>query len=304
MTEASNPRPGLIVLLIAVVVIFILVAVILLFPPGGNGDDGENGGGGEGPWKDLTRMKASISEVTVFNYNEIDGPTSLDERTDVTDTVYMLIGLQENLTSEDIVSMRDFAERGGKVIVADDGTRANRISNFFQGESDGKVEYTGKNYLVDSLFTEGPNSDPGWVHNVRFIKGYSIVQGTQPHDVLVDRPKGLIITGEGRPVLTTTKELTVIDMNENGEMDLEEGNEDIYQAYGPVAAEFDVGENGGTITYFSSTGIFTDSMFSEAENEEFLREYLLSLIPDGGRILLDDSKQTGEYSPHTAVIPG
>ncbi len=303
MTEEKERRPGLIILLLAVVAVFVIVAVIILFPPGGGGDGDGNDTEEVGPWRDLTKMKASLSEVTIFNFLEAEGPSDLDAELNPEDTVYMLIGLQQNLTSEDIVSIKDFAERGGKVIVADDGIAANRLSNFMQGTSKGKVEFTGKAYLVDSLLVEGAGSDPGWVHNIRFIKGYSLIRQNDPHNVLIDRPKGLVISGEGRPILTTIKNLTVIDMNENGEMDLQDDNKDLYAPYGPMAVEFNVGDSGGKVTYFSSTGLFTDSMFSETENEEFIREYIRSLIPLGGDVLLDDSKQTTSYSPHTAVIP-
>jgi hypothetical protein len=303
VTDENGKRPGLIILMIALVSVFVLIAVIILFPPGGGGDG--NGGGSEdtGPWKDMTKFKASLSEVTVFNYYDVNGPGSLDEELDPVDSVYILMGLQDNLTSEDIVSMRDFALKGGKIIVADDATQANRLSEFLSGSAGGKVEFTGKSYLVDSLFTEGPDADKGWVHNVRFVKGYSLVKGSNPHDVLTDMPNGLIVTGEGSPVLTTTKNLTVIDMNDNGEMDVQADNMDIYSPYGPIGVEFNLGEKGGKVTYFSTTGIFTDSMFSEAQNEEFIRSYILSLIPGGGDVKYDDSKQQTPYSPHTTVIP-
>ncbi len=303
MTEEKGRSPGLIILLLAVVSVFIIVVVIILFPPGGGGDGNGNGTEETGPWRDLTKMKASLSEVTIFNFLEAEGPSDLDLELNSDDTVYMLIGLQDNLTSEDIVSIKDFAERGGKVIVADDGVAANRLSNFMQGTSQGKVEFTGKAYLVDSLLVEGAGADPGWIYNIRFIKGYSLIRQNDPHIVLVDSPNGLIISGEGKPILTTTKNLTVIDMNENDEMDLQDDNKDIYAPYGPMAVEFNVGNSGGKITYFSSTGLFTDSMFSETENEGFIRDYIRSLIPLGGDVLLDNSKQTTSYSPHTAVIP-
>jgi hypothetical protein len=298
-------RPGLILFIIAVLVVSVLVAVIILFPPKGNGDSNQDDDQGTGPWKDLTKLKASLSEVTTFNLDSISNPQSLDDELDPGDTIYFLIGIQQNLSSEDIVAIKDFTERGGKVVLADDGDSSNRLSDFMQGTSGGKVEFTDRNYLVDAGFGDDPSTDPGWIHNIRFIKGYSLVEGEQrPHEVLIDKPKGLVITGDGQPILTTTKQLTVIDMNDNGEMDLEEENKDLYSPYGPIGVEFSAGDNGGSVTYFSSTGHLTDSMFSELENEDFIRSYLLTLIPNGGDILLDSSKQLTDYSPHTAVIPG
>jgi hypothetical protein len=303
VTDEIKRRPGILILLLAVVVIFVLVAVILFFPPTGDGNGDDNGNGDDkGPWKDLTKMKGSISGERLFNYLEIEGPLSLEEQTNEEEMAYMMIGVESELTSEEIVAIRDFTLEGGSVIIADDGMNSNRLSNFTIGLTGGRAEFTGHNYLVDK-FTGEPSSDPGWVHNIRFIKGYSLPIGGRVYSLLVDQPKGLYVTGDGYPVLTTTKNLTIIDINDNGEMDMANGEFEPHVPFGPFAARYDIGDNGGSITYFSTTGLFTDSMFDEAENEQFLKAYLFSLLPTGGRVVLDDSKQVRGTSPHTMVIP-
>jgi hypothetical protein len=103
--------------------------------------------------------------------------------------------------------------------------------------------------------------------------------------------------------LTTTKELTVVDLNDNGEMDMIDGEFEPFYPFGQFGARYDAGTNGGSITFFSTTGFLTDTMFSESQNEGFIRAYIYSLLPEGGDILIDDSKQEMSYSPHRAVIP-
>ena len=305
MTEQTKRKPGFLILVLVIVVIFILVAVILIFPPFGDGDgNGEEEPEDIGPWKDLSKMKASINEIIIFNYREANGPHELDEILNEEGTIYMIIGVEQEFTSEDLVSIRDFAEDGGKVIIADDGTNTNRLANYTYGIAGGKPEFTGHNYLSDNTFLEEQDGvDPGWVYDHRFIKGYSLPVRGQIYNVLTDRPKGLIVSGPAKTILTTTKDLTIIDLNDNGEMDQHDGEFEPYVPYGPIAVKYDIGTSGGSITYISTTGIFTDSMFSEASNEGFIRAYLLSLIPEGGDVVLDDSKQLHRFSPHTTVIP-
>ncbi len=305
MTEQTKRKPGFLILVLAIVVIFVLVAVILIFPPSGEGD----GNGGEdpediGPWGDLSKMKASINEIVIFNYDEVSGPHELDDVLNEEETVYMMIGVEKEFISDDLISIGDFAKDGGKVIIADDGTNTNRLANYMYGIAGGKPEFTGHNYLSDNTFLEEQDGmDPGWVHNIRFIRGYSLPVRGQVYNVLTDSPKGLYVSGPARMVLTTTKNLTIIDLNDNGEMDQLDGEFEPHVPYGPIAVKYDIGTSGGSITYISTTGIFTDSMFSEANNEGFIRAYLLSMIPDGGDVLLDDSRQLHRFSPHTTVIP-
>jgi len=284
--------------------VILLVLVVVLFPPGG-GKDGNSGNGTEdtGPWKDLTKLKASISDITILNLDDAAGTSSLDDVVAPEETLYMLIGVESNLSSQDIVSIRDFLMKGGSVIVADDGTQANRLSDFLLGSAGGKVEFTGHNYLVDKLTYDPPETDPGWVHNVRFVRGYSRPMDGRVFDLIVDRPNGLVVSGPARTVVTTTKNLTIIDMNDNGEMDQTDGVFEPHVPYGPIAVQYSIGEKGGSITYFSSSGLFTDSMLQEGDNEDFIRVYLLSLLPEGGVVLMDDTFQLHGYSPHTAVIP-
>lgn len=303
MSEERKIGPKMVMLGIIVVAVLMIAAVILVFPPeNGDGNGGENGEE-VGLWKDLSDMKASISEVTVFNYNEVNSPQELDSVQDPGDTVYMLIGVESNLTSSDLVSISEFSKRGGHVIIADDGTKANRLSNYTISLLGGKATFMGHDYLVDRKVTDPLDSGTGWIHNVRFIKGYSFPIRGQQYNILADKPRGLNLTGDPHLVVTTTKELTVVDLNDNGIMDQHNGDFEPFYPYGPFGARYDAGTNGGSISFFSTTGFFTDSMYSEAQNEGFLRAYLYSLIPNGGDILLDDSKQMYSYSPHRSVIP-
>jgi hypothetical protein len=294
--EKKSNRSLLFFAMVVLLIVTVIVAAMLF-----SGSGGDNGDGNEdnGPWKDLDSFKASISEIPYFNFYEVNNPEKLDEVDDPGRTVYLLIGLEEGVNSTELVSMGDFLDEGGHVIVADDGTNANRISDYLQGRAGGKVTFTGNRYLVDKLFSD-PSDDRGYVYNLSFVKGYNLPLNNEVYDLLYHSPNGLEFGGPARTVMTTTKNLTVIDQNDNWQMDLVE---DKYKPYGPVSVEFDIGTKGGRITYISTTGFFTDNVYGLYDNEVFIRGFIYNSIPQGGDVILDNSKQVNRYSPHTDVLP-
>ncbi|MFO8052134.1 MAG: hypothetical protein R6V01_10635 [Thermoplasmatota archaeon] len=286
--------------LISFVIVLMIIAAlaIIVISTGIRNDDGSEEEE-SGPWKDLTIMKTTLNGDTYLSYDEIDGPGNLDGVQSPEKSVYMLIGIQENLNSTEVVSIGKYLDRGGHVIIADDGTRSERISNYTFGRTGGKVNMLGHRYLVDKKFTDPDTADGGYDYNLSFIKAQSMKIEGEDYLTLVHAPKGMNYTGPGTELLTTTKMLTVVDTNDNWQMDLE----DIYMQYGTIGVRFEAGDNGGSITFISSTGLFTDNVFDRYQNGDFLLTYLGSMLPDGGKVLLDQSKQITSYSPHTEVIP-
>ncbi|MBN1390310.1 MAG: hypothetical protein JXA22_06690 [Candidatus Thermoplasmatota archaeon] len=297
MSEKSRSRQrDLLGILVVVAIVFILI-IVLVYPREDQGGDGDEMR--KGPWRDLDHFKRSISEVHFFDYTEVDGTKKLGEVTGPEDSVYLLIGIETQMNSSELVDIGNYLDRGGHVIVADDGTNGQRLADYLIGKAGGKVNFTGHRYLVDRLFSD-PEGDRGFVYNMSFIKGDSFdIQGTR-YELLFHSPNGLSFTGPGRPISWTTKQLTVVDLNDNWQMDLEGDN---YIPNGRIMIEYDIGATDGKVTYISTTGLFTDNVFDRYQNEEFIRAYLYTLIPSGGRIMLDTSKQWERYSPHVAVLP-
>ena len=188
--------------------------------------------------------------------------------------------------------------RGGFVIIADDGTNANRLGDLPLSEGEKRIEFRGKPYLVDKTLSE-PTDDRGYLYNKYFIKAHSTIGG-RDYEVIVHRPNGLNSSEGGNYLLKTSKQLTVIDMNEN---EIQDMDTDKYAPYGPIAIEYRIGSNNGGIVYISSTGLFTDNTFDLKNNEAWFRAYLTQFLPSGGRVLLDTSKQSSSMSPHDETIP-
>ncbi|MGA1793381.1 MAG: hypothetical protein ACMUHM_05475 [Thermoplasmatota archaeon] len=297
MSESRRSRQRTVVGILVIIAIVFILMIILVYPR----EPDENGNGNErqGPWRDLDSFKRSISEVNRFNYYEVKGADELEDIITPTESVYLLIGLETSVNSSELVDIGNYLDSGGHVIVADDGVEAQRITNYLFGRAGGKVNFTGHRYLVDRLFSD-PEGDRGFVYNVSFIRGDTFNLMGKRYKLLLHSPNGMEFTGPGKPLSWTTKQLTVVDLNDNWQMDLEG---DRYLQFGDMMVEYDIGTNGGKITYVTTTGLFTDNVFELEENEAFIRAYLYSLLPTGGDVVMDTSNQWGKYSPHTEVLP-
>jgi hypothetical protein len=227
------------------------------------------------------------------------GPSDLDEVSNPAETVYLLIGIQKNITTFDYNSIKDFIKKGGKAIIADDGTMANRLASIPTISGLNELRFVGKPYIVGNTLAEKNSGvDPGYIYNTSFIESTATIKGAK-FNLVIHEPMGLMDTDDGNAIINTLKQLTVIDENGNGEMDLE----DTYRPYGPIGVEYRIGDNGGGILYVSTTGMFTDNVFTLRDNGEWLKNYLFNWLPQGGDVILDQSKQNYNYSPHLVKIP-
>ncbi len=298
MTEEKKGRhPEKAIMVIAVSALILIIGVSIYF-------DGDGGGGGndevnDGPWSDLDKLKRSLGEIPAFQYSEVRSTDELDSIQKPGNAVYMLIGIERELNTSNYISIKNFIMGGGFVIIADDGTNANRLGDLPISEGEKRIDFIGKPYLVDSTLTE-PIDDRGYLFNKYFIRAYSTIRDKN-YEVIIHRPNGLNSSDGGNTLLATSKQLTVMDMNENEIID--DDPPDKFAPYGPIAIEYRIGSNDGGIVYISSTGLFTDNVFDLKNNEAWFRAYLTQFLPSGGRVLLDTSKQSSSMSPHDEAIP-
>ncbi len=295
--EKKERHPGKAIMVIAVSALILIIGVSIYFDRDGNG--GGNGDDNDGPWSDLDDLKRSLGEIPAFQYSEVRSTDELDSIKDPGNVVYMLIGIERELNSSNYISIKNFIMDGGFVIIADDGTNANRLGDLPLSEGEKRIDFIGKPYLVDRTLSE-PTDDRGYLYNKYFIKSYSTIGGRN-YEVIVHRPNGLNSSEGGNVLLKTSKQLTVIDMNENEIID--DDPPDKFSPEGPIAVEYRIGSNDGGIVYISSTGLFTDNVFHLKNNEAWFRAYLTQFLPTGGKVLLDTSKQMSSMSPHDENIP-
>ena len=295
--EKKERHPEKAIMVIAVSALVLIIGISIYFERDGGG--GGNGDVSDGPWGDLDDMKRSLGEIPAFQYSELRSTDELDSISDPGNAVYMLIGIEREVNSSNYISIKNFIMGGGFVIIADDGTNANRLGDLPITEGEERIEFIGKPYLVDKTLSE-PTDDRGYLFNKYFIKSYSTI-GSRNYELIVHRPNGLNSSDGGNELLTTSKQLTVIDMNENEVID--DDPPDKFAPKGPIAIEYRIGSNDGGIVYISSTGLFTDNVFDLKNNEAWFRAYLAQFLPSGGRVMLDTSKQMNSMSPHDETIP-
>ena len=180
---------------VALVVVLILVALGL----GATRNDEEEKE--EGPWTDLKGFKGAVSNIEGIRYYDAASPLDLNDVTDHRNTLYYLIGIERELTVDEIQAIRDFVAAGGKVVVADDGTMANDLGHIPKESAGGTVRFEGHKYLVQ----RGANDvDPGYMLNRSFVKSVSNIAGWTYH-IVAHEPMGLNATGVPFVWLKTTK---------------------------------------------------------------------------------------------------
>jgi hypothetical protein len=286
-------------LAIAIALLLVTIVLYLVFPRGGSDDHDDD----KGPWKDMNDFKYALNGLEDYTYNEISGTDELKLISSPPSSLYILMGIERELSNSDILTIKGFLEGGGKVMVVDDGTEANDLSDFLQGISGGRVRYTGHEYLVDKRLTD-LGDDRGYLYNMNFVKCLVHPDIYYPLEIIAHRPKGFGLPDVGSAMVKCKMNLTVIDNNDNDEMDLE----DTFRSYGPVCVEVRIGSNGGIIQYYSTSGMFTDNVMdittgSQRNNERFVMANIAHLLPTGGHIYYDPSKQAKAYSPHNELLP-
>ncbi|MDG6225404.1 MAG: hypothetical protein QCI82_07815 [Candidatus Thermoplasmatota archaeon] len=292
MSPISTERKGRIVVAAFIVVAMLFMIGLIVWGPRGEPKEKERIE--SGPWSDLKGFKRTVNDFSTIKYYEVSSPMTLSTTDDPSKTLYMLIGIEKPLNSSEFFTIRDFIHSGGKVLVADDGTLANDLGLIPKSTGNGEVEFLGHPYIVQAMQGE---SDTGFQGNRSFVKTQANING-RILNVITHDPMGLNHTGSGNVVLKTTKQLTVVDLNRNYVQELS----DLYKPFGPIAVEYQLGDNGGGIVFFSTTGLFTDNVFKLEDNEAFTRSYIVTLLPEGGSILFDPSKQASSRSPHRTVL--
>lgn len=292
MSSLSTDRKGRIAVAAFIVVAMLFIIGLVIWGPRGEPKEKEHIE--TGPWSDLKGFKRTVNDFHTIKYYEVSSPMTLSTVANPSKTLYMLIGIERPLNSSEFFAIRGFIHAGGKVLVADDGTLGNDLGSIPKATGNGDVEFLGHPYIVQAMVGE---TDTGFLQNRSFIKTQANING-RILNVIAHDPMGLNITGSGNVVLKTTKRLTVVDLNRNYVQELS----DLYMPFAPIAVEYQLGENGGGITFFSTTGLFTDNVFKLEDNEAFTRSYIITLLPEGGSILLDPSKQASSRSPHRTVL--
>lgn len=237
----------------------------------------------EGPWCDMIGLKQELNSLSSMPVKYVDSTEDARGIPEPSRTLYVLPGLDTPLTGNDVLSLKSYVEAGGHLILADDGNMTEHLAHAFG------IHLWAKPYRPGWRYTDD------WVYNLSFIKCVGELGGVN-FTVLVHKPMGINLTGEGEIVLSLPHYAT-IELNGDGKESLG----DAFFAVAPVAVEVR-SDGGGTMLFVSSSGLFTDNVFDSYDNRAFLRAYFASVLPGGGRVYFDDTKQLFGISPHNVIL--
>jgi hypothetical protein len=234
-------------------------------------------------WKKCSvfwNMMQKEGQANYQTYTMVGSPTVLRNIDQPEKTLYIALGVEKEYNAAEIESLKDFYNRGGKIIIADDHAGANSFSQEFE------VNYYGQTFW-DSTFD----------HNVSFPKVHAFLD-FEEYVLVLDNPTGIWTKPDvkGISIIANGSKDSFVDVNNNKIIDLRDA-----QGYIPVIEQYKKENSSGTIVFLSDSGIFTDDFIEKGgvkntslefnNNKKFIRDLIVNrLLPNGGKIIFDESR--------------
>ncbi len=253
----------------AVVITLLIGTEIFLIASMGSGSDLSSNGK---EWKGASKFSVELEKRHYDVVSLLTTPSLLYEEEDADDTLFISLGPERAYTLTELHAIDKFESRGGKILLADDTGIGNSLSTRFE------VNFI-KGQLYDQNFIFNPDL-------VKFNVGTPFFNGF----ILMNRPASLTFTS-GRALIASTSSAWV-DRNGNGINDNITTN--IGEAQGirylSVISDPDFRtEDTGTALFISDPSLFMNGMIEMEGNLEFAISLVEYLLPEGGKVVFDDS---------------
>jgi hypothetical protein len=223
-------------------------------------------------WDGSSVLREELEDRDYDVVSLLSSPSLLHEEIDPEGTIFLSLGAQRAYTLSEIHAIRKFINKGGRFIMADDTGLNNRLS----ARDDVTII---KGQLYDQNFVGNPDI-------VKVNVGSEFYEGS----ILMNRPASLTFTS-GRALMASTTSAWV-DRNGNGINDNVTTNQGEAQGirYLSVISRPDfLDEDTGTTIYISDPSMFMNGMIELEDNLLFSVSMMEFLLPDGGKIIFDDS---------------
>lgn len=215
-----------------------------------------------GPASPLVEL-ASERGIEVLRLLSGPGAFSTDSAFEPSSMLLVLIAPEKPFKVEEAEIVRQFIVDGGNLLVADDFGHANSITSQF-GLTFERVR------LVEQ-HADAPVEAS--------IEGNTIAVG-------LDEPTSLRLEASAdATVMAVSSSDSFLDRDGNGVINAGDPIGPF-----PLAAALDIGPAGGRLVAVSDTAPFLRESSQAAENPEFRRALLDILLPDGGRMIIDESR--------------
>lgn len=223
--------------------------------------------------RDISKFKQALKEkyevATVLFTPTILKHISTPER-----TLFLVIGVEKNYNQDELNAIVEFIKSGGKAIIADDFGFGNTVADALSTNETG-IKFSGKLLLSENfnLNKSFPVVNASW--NNSFYK------------LLTNAPSALITKGDVTLIAVSGND-AYLDLNDNKAVDLGE------RLSVPIMAELKFGK--GSAILISDPGLFTNEVWSNSEfdNSKFVLALVDKLLPEGGRIIIDESRHAEE----------
>jgi len=248
-------------------------------------DGGSNGGNGDidetNQWSDLSLFHSFLKQG--YSTQVTLSSTEVDYAPEPPKSLLVVVGFEKEFTEDEISSIKWFVKNGGHVLIADDGTLSQALAQYYQ------VDYSDQHYQM---------LDHRYVKNWDFIPVEGRI-GSTVYDILLNDPSPINCTAPSKGVLIETKnftttEFTVLDINDNGEMDL-------HDVVGPFTICVTVYQDMGSISFLGGTGMLINDLWErdDYQNKNFIQSFVASKVSQNdGYVILDVGKQLGQNSGH------
>jgi len=282
--KQGGPRPYRVMLILGIILMLIALMYVFAFEVARNRPSQLSAYSDD--WDDISDLRRLLEDKGYETQSIFTSPTMLSEVEDPEKTLFISMGVELNYTYTENYMIRQFVEKGGNMLMADDfgygsETMKRFGSRFYMGD--------GSDRTPARLFDQNYDMELGYDF-INVTVRWDYFQGT----VLFNKPTAFE-SWMGRAIGTSSPS-SFMDINANMIKDPGEPL-GIYSQF-PVMvetnADFDSAIEGSAV-FISDSSLFINEMLDQADNQRFAEDLVTYLLGDPDRdddllILFDESR--------------
>ncbi|MEW5759380.1 MAG: DUF4350 domain-containing protein [Candidatus Thermoplasmatota archaeon] len=231
-------------------------------------------------WNGLSKFRNLILTNGYETSAIISSPVILNkiEKNELSDEAIVVIGVEKGYRNEERDAIIDFVSKGGSLLIADDFGHGNTIANYFG------INFAGKK-LRDVNYDKNPI----------FVK-INVKYKGKDYQILLNDPSA-IDKGGNYEIIANASKYAWLDENKDDIRDIDEKmlSYSVVVFYHPY-------KSSGRLIFVSDPGLFINNMLNRYDNENFALALVKLLLPNGGKIIFDESRHKAEKGKFSSGI--